>query len=41
MDREEYWSKKRRKQMWVVSQGFLEDGGIKKEERRGVVSGRI
>ncbi len=38
MDREEGWSKKGRKQMLVVFQGFLENGGIKKEERRGVVS---
>ncbi len=38
MDREEDWSKKGRKQMFVVFQGFIEDGGIKKEERKGVVS---
>ncbi len=38
MDREEEWSKKGRKQMWVVSQGFFEDRGIKKKERRGVLS---
>ncbi len=38
MDRAEDWSKKGRKHMWVISQGFLKDGGIKKEEKIGVVS---
>ncbi len=38
MDKEEDWSKKGRKHMWVVFQGFLEDRGIKKKERRDVLS---
>lgn len=37
MDREEDWSKKGRKQMSVVFQGFLEDGGGLRK-RKGEVS---